>query len=156
MVVPETLISEILRNLHDGHLGLAKCRARAKDSVYWPGRTQDIRNLINHCEYCQTHRQSQQQEPMKYIQLPNRPWQRIAADLCELDGKHFLVVIDYFSRFVEITFLPSITSAKVIGKIKKIKNIFARWGIPEELLSDNGTQFTSQTFHVFAADYKFR
>ena len=150
VVVPETLRSEILRNIHDGHLGLAKCRARAQDSVWWPGITQDICNLINHCEFCQTHRQSQQREPLKYTPLPSRPWQRIAADLCELDGKHFLVVIDYFSRFIEIAFLPSITSAQVIGKMK---NMFARWGIPEELVSDNGTQFTSEAFHLFAADY---
>ena len=45
VVVPETLRSEILRNIHDGHLVLAKCRARAQDSVWWPGITQDIRNL---------------------------------------------------------------------------------------------------------------
>lgn len=152
IVIPETLRSEVLRSIHDGHLGLNKCRARAQDSVWWPGITQDIRNLINTCEFCQTHRRSQQREPLKYTPLPSRPWQKIAADLCELDGKHFLVVIDYFSRFIEIAFLQSTTSAQVIGKMK---NMFARWGIPEELVSDNGTQFTSETFHEFAVNYKF-
>lgn len=89
------------------------------------GITQDIRNFVNSaklCEFCQTHRQSQQREPLKFTPLPNRPWQKVAADLCELDGKHFIVVIDYISRFIEIAFLQSITSAHVIGKMK---NIFA-------------------------------
>lgn len=153
IVIPETLRDEVLRSIHDGHLGLTKCRARAQDSVWWPGITQDIRNLINTCEFCQTHRPSQLREPLKYTPLPSRPWQKVGADLCELDGKHFLVVIDYFSRFIEIAFLQSITSAQVIGKMK---NMFARWGIPEELVSDNGTQFTSEAFHEFALNYKFR
>ena len=147
--MPETLRSEIPRNIHDGHFVLAKCRERAQDSVGRPGITRDIRNLINHCEFCQTHRQFQQRETFKYTPLPSRPWQRIAADLCELNWKHFLVVIYYFSRFIEITILPSITSVQVIAQMK---NMFARWGIPEELVSDNGTQLSSEAFHVFAAD----
>lgn len=60
------------------------------------------------------------------------------------------MVIDYFSRIIEIAFLQSITSAHVIGKMK---NIFARWGIREELVSDNGIQFTSGAFHEFAEDH---
>lgn len=55
--------------------------------------------------------------------LPERHWQRVAADLFEIDDKRYIVVIDYFSRYVEIAYLSSITSDQVIGKLK---NIFAR------------------------------
>lgn len=96
IVIPETLRHKILRNIHEGHLGLTKCRARARDSAWWPGISQDILNFVNSCEFCQTHCQSQHKEPLKYTPLPSRPWQKVAADLCELNGRHFIVVIDYF------------------------------------------------------------
>lgn len=56
--------------------------------------------------------------------MPDRPWQKVAADLCELKGRHFLVVVDYFSRFIEIAYLDTLASATVIGKMK---GILAHW-----------------------------
>jgi hypothetical protein len=61
------------------------------------------------------------------------------AEMCEIDGKYFIVIIDYFSRFIEIAFLQSITSAQVIGSKMKEEYV-CTWGISEELVSDNGTQ----------------
>ncbi|KAK3101707.1 hypothetical protein FSP39_005714 [Pinctada imbricata] len=85
--------------------------------------------------------------------MPDRPWQRIGTDLCEHDGKQYLIVMDYFSRYIEIVHLNSITSANVIGKLK---NMFARWGIPTEVVSDNGGQFASTSFREFASQYGFK
>nr|XP_022311001.1 uncharacterized protein K02A2.6-like [Crassostrea virginica] len=98
------------------------------------------------------HRPKQQSEPLKPTALPQRPWQRVGIDLFELQGKQFLVVCDYFSRFIEIAYLESITSETVIGKLK---NIFARWGVPDEFVSDNGGQFASEAFRKLAASYGF-
>ncbi|XDV11321.1 hypothetical protein PO909_000289 [Leuciscus waleckii] len=84
--------------------------------------------------------------------MPSGPWQRIAVDLLELEGKTFLVAVDYFSRDIEIASLTTITSKQVINKLK---HIFVRWGIPLELVSDNGTQFTSAEFQNFKQRYGF-
>ncbi|XP_061196508.1 uncharacterized protein K02A2.6-like [Saccostrea echinata] len=150
IVIPKALRPETLKDAHSGHLGLNKCRERARGAVWWPGISTDIERTDKSCEFCLVHQSKQNREPLKTIVLPDRPWQKIAADLCELKGRHFLVVTDYFSRYLEIAYLDSLTSAHVIGKLE---NILTRWGIPEELVTDNGTQFTSDSFKKFAAKY---
>lgn len=152
IVIPGKHRSEILETNYDGHMGISKCRERAATAVWWPGLSMDIATRVQDCGICQTQRPTQRKEPLKTTTLPERPSQRIAADLFEIDDKHFLAVIDYFSRYLEIAYLPSITSDQVIGKLK---NIFARWNGPEVLVTDNGTQFTAQIFKTFAKDYNF-
>jgi transposase InsO family protein len=76
----------------------------------------------------------------------------VAADICEHKGSHYLVLIDYFSRYLEIAHLPKLTSACVIGKMK---NIFAHNGIPELVVTDNGPQLTSAEFAKFAETWHF-
>jgi len=79
--------------------------------------------------------------------LPERAWKKIGEDLCEHKGKQFLVVIDYYSRFPEIAFMSSTTSHAVINKLK---DIFARWGVPDEIVGDNGPQFSLEQFRSLA------
>ncbi|KAK3085333.1 hypothetical protein FSP39_001659 [Pinctada imbricata] len=153
LIIPEAMREDVLKAIHTGHLGLNKCRERAKLSVWWPGLSQDIENLVRNCEFCNINKGKQRSEPLKTTTLPSRPWVRIGADLCDFDGKNYLVVMDYFSRFLEIAYLDAITSDHVIGKLK---NMFSRWGIPEQLVSDNGTQFTSKSFKDFAQSYGFQ
>ncbi|XP_056444336.1 uncharacterized protein K02A2.6-like [Gadus chalcogrammus] len=82
--------------------------------------------------------------------LAERPWKRIAMDLCE---HNYLVISDYYSRFLEILHLPSTTSAQVI---QRMKAVFARFGIPDEVVSDNGPQFSSAEFRECARQLDFK
>lgn len=84
--------------------------------------------------------------------MPDRPWQKLGTDILKLEGEYYLVVTDYFSRYLEIARLNPLTSKTIIGKLREI---FARWGIPEEIVSDNGGQFTSTYFKEFAKQYGF-
>ena len=79
-------------------------------------------------------------------------WAKLGCDLFEFDNRNYLITVDYFSTFFEIDRLEHATAKYVI---KKIKAHFARYGIPEVLVSDNGTQFTSQDFNEFTATYGF-
>ncbi|CAL9705072.1 unnamed protein product [Knipowitschia caucasica] len=121
-------------------------------SVWWPGISNEITQLITTCRFCIENKPSQRHEPLLTTPLPQGPWQRIAADLCEFEKQNYLIVTDYYSRDIEIANLSNISSRQVIGKLK---NMFVRWGIPLELVSDNATQFTSEEFKHFWAEYGF-
>lgn len=134
IVIPQTLRDEMLNRIHDGHLGLSKCRKRAQDALWWPGITVHIKKKIEMCAHCSIHKPSQRKEPLQTTPLPDRPWQRVAADLCELRSQHYLVVADYFSRWIEIMHLTSTMSRQIITKLK---GVYARFGVPEQLITDN-------------------
>ena len=89
-------------------------------------------------------------EPLIKAALPDYPWQVVGTDLFELKGVQYLPVVDYFSRYPEVTKLTSITSATTISVLK---SIFSRYGIPEVLRSDNGPQYSSKEFSDFVIEY---
>ena len=85
--------------------------------------------------------------------LPNYPWERIAADLFEPKGSPYLLVADYYSRFVKVQKLTTTTSSNIITQLK---TIFARFGIPAIMVTDNGPQFDSHEMKEFAQAYEFQ
>ena len=88
-------------------------------------------------------------EPMKQHEFAARPWSKVGADLCELQGRTLLVVCDYYSNFIEV---ENITTA---GITKALKTMFARNDVPDMLVSDNGPQFASEEFSMFAKKWGF-
>ncbi|RXN35694.1 Transposon Ty3-G Gag-Pol poly [Labeo rohita] len=152
IVIPESLRGDMLQRIHQGHQGLTKCRERYRGAVWWPGIANDVKRLVSSCKHCNIHKPSQNKEPLITTPLPDLPWQKLAADLCEFKSRHYLIVIDYFSRWLEILELPKTTSDTVI---QKLKGIFTRFGIPEQLMTDNGPQFSAEQFRHFAAEYDF-
>ena len=93
-----------------------------------------------------------QTEPLIPSELPDRPWQKVATDLFEFQKSQYLLVIDYYSRFIEIPKLSTTTSTNVITNLK---SIFSRHGVPETVRSDNGPQYSSEQFAEFANQYGF-
>lgn len=152
LVIPASLRRQCLARIHDGHFGLNRCIARAKETIWWPSLNSQIENLVHSCEICVKNR-SPHVEPMLSSEIPSRPWSTIGVDLAEYQGRMYLVVQDYYSKFPEIKKLKRITSESVI---KALKTMFSRHGIPSVLRSDNGTQFTSYEFKEFARDYGFK
>ena len=140
VVVPRALRSELLRRIHSSHLGVNGCLNRARECLYWPGMTADIKNYVSTCEASREYEQGQVKETIMSPETPNRPWQRVAADLFEFERRTYLVTSDYYSDFFELEHLRSPSSVCVIRKLK---------------VTDNGAQFTSRDFLKFWRDWDF-
>ena len=151
IVVPKSLQEETKQKIHAGHQGIQRCRARVAASVWWPGVSQQIAQTVQQCAECAKN-STPNKEPLMTSQLPEYPWQVVGTDLFEIDGVHYLLTVDYFSRYPEVIKLTSTTSAAVI---KALKSVFSRHGIPETVRSDNGPQYSSQEFARFASSYEF-
>ena len=82
--------------------------------------------------------------------LPNRPWERVGADICEIHKQHSLVAVDYFSRYIEIAHLLDLSGETTRSGLK---NMFAKWSWPTILITDNGPQFSGQAFQQFESSY---
>lgn len=151
LVIPKTLQSEMLEKIHVGHLGIVKCRERAKQAVWWPGLSTQLKNLVEKCDIC-TRERSHHKEPLIPSDFPERPWEVLGTDLFEWNNHQYLLVVDYFSRYVEVAKLSATTSAAIINHLK---SIFSRHGIPSTLRSDNGPQYSSDLFSQFAKEWTF-
>lgn len=151
LVIPAVLRKDILCKIHDGHQGIVKCRALARSSVWWPGLSQAIQTMVDSCGTCIKERKARP-EPLRPSGVPDYPWQRVGMDLFDWHGLQYLLVVDYFSKNIELAHLTSTSSERVI---LHCKSIFARHGIPEEVQSDNGPQFASHQFGKFATEYGF-
>ena len=153
IVIPAAMQKEILEKIHHGHLGIAKCRDRAKSTVWWPGISQDIKNTVSRCQVCEERKSSQKSEPLVMSELPDRPFQKVSCDLFEFQKQHYVVLFDFYSRYIEIANLRQQQSSESV--IKSLKEIFSRHGIPELLISDNGRQFSSKEFQEFSDSWQF-
>ena len=151
IVIPSKLQIDIVNRLHSGHQGISKCRQLAQENVWWPGIGKDIKNTILDCPVCCQYR-SPGTEPLMPTELPERPWQKVATDLFEWEKSQYLLVVDYYSRFIEISKLSTASSPQVITHLK---SIFARHGIPQTIVSDNGPQYSSDLFDKFSQEYGF-
>ena len=152
VIIPEKLRRQMKERVHQGHLGINSCLRRAKDVMYWPGMASEIRQFIETCGTCATYQSRQAQEDQIITPVPSLPWQKVATDICSWAGKDYLITTDYHSNYFEFDLLSDLSSN---ATIVKLKGQFARHGIPERLVSDNGPQFTSEVFRMFAKTWGF-
>jgi len=147
MVIPKSLRSEMKQEIHRAHGGIQACLRRAREAIYWPGMTGEIKHYVSVCEACRMFEVSNQKETMIPHEIPERQWEKVGVDTFEFDGCDYLVTVDYFSNYWELDKLEENTSATII---KKLKQHFTRFGIPCKMNSDNANQFTSSKFRKFA------
>jgi transposase InsO family protein len=152
LIIPEKLRPDILRRIRESHLGMEKCKSRARAVVYWPGISADIERLVAKCSTCLKHQRSNQKEPLKPHTVPARAWQILGTDIFKYKSKSYLVIVDYYSKFPKISLLKDKSSQAVITSMK---SVFARHGIPDEVVADN-MPFSSKECLQFAQEWGFK
>ncbi len=153
ILIPPKLRRDTLNKLHQLHQGMAKTKRLARESIYWPGMNAEFDDVVSTCETCQTNSNANQRENLQSHPVPSRPWQQIGTDLFEWKGKLHLIIVDYYSRYPEVAELRD-TKARTV--ISKTKSIFSRHGIPDNVISDNGPQYSSDKYRQFSQDYDFQ
>lgn len=162
-VIPQSLVPLVLKELHDaptsGHLGIDKTLARVSSRAYFPKMKKSVADYIRSCHLCQRVRYDNRKQPGLMRSSPTEgPWDSIYMDLMGPYTKSspggytfLLVVIDGFSKWVEIFPLRN-ALATTIGKLVETQ-LFCRFGSPHVVVSDNGTNFSSQIINYLCAQW---
>ena len=114
--------------------------------MFWPRMSPDLKEYITKCDVCLAYQNAPHKETIIQHEVTAWPWVKVGADLCDAQGRTLLVVCNYFSGFMEVERLQSTTSSAVS---KAIRVLFARYGIPNVLVTDNGPQFAATEFAIF-------
>ena len=154
-VVPRTALSSLLFILHDsplsGHLGRNRTWDIVKDRFWWPNSYTDVRDYINSCTTCQARKvdANKRWSPLSPSQTMDYPMERMAMDIFQMPKcsgyEYVLVVVDYFSKWVEAFPLRSKTAETVSWIL--FNEVFMRWGTPVYLHSDRGSEFVARVTH---------
>lgn len=161
VVVPEGCRGSVLAALHEAHMGIVKTKALARSYVWWPGVDEAVEALCRACAVCAAEADAPPRHAPSLWPWPTKPWSRIHVDfLGPFLGKIYLVMVDARTKWIEAFEVPSTAAQHTITKLSET---FARWGLPKQIVSDNGPPFTSTELssfldksgieHTFAAPY---
>ena len=148
VLIPKSLRKEIKEKLHAAHMATESMLRRARRTVFWPGMSDEIKQIAESCEVCQETKRSNQKESLRQHGKGNKSWEKVGTDLFQIKGRDYLVLVDYFSNFIEVDYLPTSNATTVISKLKAH---FSRNGSPKVLVSDCGPQYTSKEFNDFTS-----
>nr|VZI47647.1 unnamed protein product [Spirometra erinaceieuropaei] len=146
VVIPSSFRPAVLRQFHAAHPGTSRTKSIAHSFAYWSGIDGNIDDLVRCCSRCQQAAKMPPRQPPIPWQPPERPWSRVHIDFAgPLNGVSYLILVDAYSKWPEIA--PP-NPARASAAIAFLRRIFNHHGLPEVLVSDNGSQFTS-TFEDF-------
>ena len=117
--------------------------------------TKDIEKMITSCTTHQRFQAKQCDTPLEKHPRPDHPWSVVASDLFDFDRGQYMVKADMYSKMFFVQKMPS-SGATTAAVVSKMKEIFAKHGIPDVLRSDNGPQYASAAFQEFTRNWEFK
>ncbi len=156
VVIPTSLRQRILQLAHTGHHGIVRTKQTCRSSVWWPGIDSDVEHFVRNCDACTLSGKSihPQQPPQQITDTPPGPWHSLQLDICgdfraaPHHQRYAIVLIDKYSKWPEICLTGDITTQAVINFLE---GVWARWGIPVDLTTDNGVQFRQEFHHYLVS-----
>ncbi|RVE46453.1 hypothetical protein evm_008920 [Chilo suppressalis] len=150
VVIPDACKTKVLLELHEPHMGIVKTKAIARSYVWWAGIDEAVENMCRSCVTCAAEADAPPRQAPKPWPWPSRPWSRLHIDfLGPIFNKIYLVVIDARTKWLEVFQVPSTSATHTISRLSEL---FARWGLPKQIVSDNGPPFTSKELHIFLSN----
>ena len=149
-MVPNKLRNEVIDTLHETYLGVTKDKQLACDTMFWPNINRQLEESVLTCDTFQRHCQALHTESLINHDIACKLYHKIGVALFELNHEHYLLSVDYYSKYPEVMLLSDTSSPSIINALKED---FACNGIPHIVVSDNGPQFQSHEYHLFAIKY---
>ena len=101
-------------NSYTLHTSELTCKRRARDIIFWPGMNAEIKAHQQLHYLLHLYKRNNPREHLLPHSIPKRPWEKVGRDLCEFEGQHYLIMVDYYSNFIEADRLRQTTSEHVI------------------------------------------
>ena len=147
VIAPPPGHAAVLTQLHECHPGNNRMKGLARAYVWWPKINEEIEVLVRSCSTCQLNKPNPAKTPLHPWEYPKRPQTRLHIDhTVPVHSQTLLILVDAFSKWIDAHIVPS-TSTESTFKVLRL--VFAIHGIPEQLVSDNVTFFTSHDFKTF-------
>lgn len=147
VVVPTKGSERVIQMLHEAHHGIARMKSFGRSYVWWLEIDREVEQRVKSCEACQANSKSPPVSPMHPWAWPSSLWSRVHIDYAgPYMGKMFLLMVDAHLKWLEIHMTNASTSAATISLMRKS---FVTLGLPQVIVSDNATNFTSDDFEQF-------
>ncbi|XP_031336012.1 uncharacterized protein K02A2.6-like isoform X3 [Photinus pyralis] len=149
LVIPFDLREKVLEILHSQHIGIARMKMLARSEVWWPSMDLHIEEHVKRCEMCQLHQNKPIDVPYTPWSKTSKSWKRLHIDFLQFKQYHFLIVVDSHSKWLDIYLMKHGTDSS--KTIEKLRQSFLHFGIPEEIVSDNGPPFSGEEYKKFCS-----
>ena len=147
VLIPTTLQPAMMKELHSSHAGAARMKKLARSYLWWPGMDEALERLSASCQKCLENRPMPPKAELHPWEWPKSPWHRLHIDHAgPLNGNQFLIIVDAHTKWVEIIKVSGTTSRETISCLQ---HLFAQFGLPISICSDNASCFTSDEFQCF-------
>lgn len=151
IIVPTSLRRQLLQRIHStGHFGINRTSARIKSLLFWPNMDAEIFEVVSKCSTCEKYQHANKKEPMLPHDVPKTAFEKIGCDFAGFGGKSYLVLKDYFSKWIEVYETRGKTAECVVSVWTRL---FATMGFPKTIIADN-QPFSSQKCKMFAKEFQ--